>query len=50
MVLGRSRWVDGAEVSQGGRCGEGERSVAFISLPKNSLEVSQVHCWGLLYG
>lgn len=31
VVLGRSRWVDGAEVSRGGRCGEVECSVAFIS-------------------
>lgn len=30
VVLGRSRWVDGAEVSQGGRCGEVECSVAFM--------------------
>lgn len=31
VVLGRSRWVDGATVSQGGKRGEVECSVAFIT-------------------
>lgn len=31
VVLGRSRWVDGTKVSQGGTCGEVECSVAFVA-------------------